>query len=228
VANARAQTEAIVAVMPRLEQQEAQGINVISLLLGQPLVPLQAELSTATGVPHISPRVPAGPSSELARRRPDIRQAEAQFHAATASNGMAQPDFYPRLTLSGSFAPQATQLKDLSLPARTFGLGPSLTVPVSEGRRVQRTADLRTAQQREAGISNQTTVLQAFTDVDNALIAYALIAYAAGQRRQSRLAERAVQGRRAPDLAQSRYRQDVSDFPEVLPPSARCCRPSSS
>jgi NodT family efflux transporter outer membrane factor (OMF) lipoprotein len=211
VANARAQVEATAAAVPQLEQQEAQGINAIGLLLGQPPAALQAELSTATGVPRIPPRVPAGLPSELARRRPDIRQAEAQLHAATASIGVAQADFYPRLTLSGSFALQATQLKDLGLPARTFGLGPSLTVPIFEGRRIQRTVDLRTAQQQEAGINYQKTVLQAFTDVDNALIAYA-----AEQRRQGRLAEQAAQGRRALGLAQSRYRQGVSDFLEVL------------
>ena len=211
VSNARAQVEATAAAIPQLEQQEAQGMNAISLLLGQPPATLQAELSAATGVPGVPPRVPAGLPSELARRRPDIRQAEAQLHAATASIGVAQADFYPRVTLSGSFALQATQLKDLGLPARTFGLGPSVTVPIFEGRRIQRTVDLRTAQQQEAALNYQKTVLQAFTDVDNALIAYA-----AEQRRRARLAEQVLQSRRALGLAQSRYRQGVSDFLEVL------------
>ena len=211
VSNARAQVEATAAAIPQLEQQEAQTINAISLLLGQPPATLQAELSPPAGVPGVPPRVPAGLPSELARRRPDIRQAEAQLHAATASIGVAQADFYPRVTLSGSFALQATQLKDLGLPARTFGFGPSVTVPIFEGRRIQRTVDLRTAQQQEAVLNYQKAVLQAFTDVDNALIAYA-----AEQRRRARLTEQVAQSRRALGLAQSRYRQGVSDFLEVL------------
>jgi len=211
VSNARAQVEATAAAIPQLEQQEAQGMNAISLLLSQPPASLQAELSPPAGVPGVPPRVPAGLPSELARRRPDIRQAEAQLHAATASIGVAQADFYPRVTLSGSFALQATQLKDLGLPARTFGFGPSVTVPIFEGRRIQRTVDLRTAQQQEAALNYQKTVLQAFTDVDNALIAYA-----AEQRRRARLSEQVTQSRRALGLAQSRYRQGVSDFLEVL------------
>ena len=211
MANALAQVEATAAAIPQLEQQEAQTMNAISLLLGQPPATLQAELSPPTGVPGVPPRVPAGLPSELARRRPDIRQAEAQRHAATASIGVAEADFYTRITLSGSFALQATQLKDLGLPARTFGFGPSVTVPIFEGRRIQRTVDLRTAQQQEAVLNHQKAVLQAFTDVDNALIAYA-----AEQRRRARLAEQVAKSRRALGLAQSRYRQGVSDFLEVL------------
>ena len=211
VANARAQVESTAAAIPQLEQQEAQGMNAISLLLGQPPGTLQAELAAATGIPRVPPRVPAGLPSELARRRPDIRQAEAQLHAATATIGVAEADFYPRVTLSGSFALQATQLKDLGLPARTFGLGPSLTVPIFDGRRIRRTVELRTAQQQEAALSYQKAVLQAFTDVDNALVAYG-----AEQRRNLRLAEQVAQSRRALGLAQSRYRQGVSDFLEVL------------
>ena len=210
VANARAQVEATGAGIPQLEQQEAQMVNAISLLLGQPPGSLP-ELATPAGVPPVPPRVPIGLPSELARRRPDIRQAEAQLRAATAQIGVAEADFYPRITLSGSFALQATQLKDLGLPARTFGFGPSLSIPIFDGRRIRRTVELRTAQQQEAALTYQKAVLQAFTDVDNALIAYG-----AEQRRQVRLTEQVAQARRALGLAQSRYRQGVSDFLEVL------------
>ena len=211
VANARAQVAATAAAIPQLEQQEAQSVNAIGLLLGQPPAALQAELRPVAAVPRLPPRVPAGLPSELARRRPDIRQAEAQLHAATAKIGVAEADFYPRLTLSGSVALQATQLKDLGLPARTFGFGPSLTIPIFEGGRLRRTVDLRTAQQQEAALNFHKTVLQAFTDVDNALVAYG-----AEQRRQVLLAEQVTQSRRALGLAQARYRQGVSDFLEVL------------
>jgi len=46
--------------------------------------------------------VPLGIASELARRRPDIREAEAQLHAATADIGIAVADFYPSVKLNGT------------------------------------------------------------------------------------------------------------------------------
>ncbi len=212
VANARAQVESTAASLPQLEQQAAQSINAIGLLLGMPPAALEAELSSAAPVPPVPPTVPLGLPSELLRRRPDIRQAEAQLHAATADIGMAQADFYPRITLSGSVSLQATQLKNLgNIAAGAYSFGPSLTIPIFEGGRLRRTVELREAQQQEAAISYQRTVLQAYTEVDNALLAYA-----AEQRRRERLAAQVVQGRRALGLAQSRYRQGVSDFLEVL------------
>ena len=211
VANAQQQVEATAANIPQLEQQEAQSINAIGLLLGMPPAALRAELSPRKPVPPVPPRVPVGLPSELAQRRPDIRQAEAQLHAATADIGMAKADFYPRLTLSGSVALQALQVKNLGWSAGTYSFGPSLTIPIFEGGRLRRTVELREAAQQEAAINYQRTVLQAFTDVDNALVAYA-----AEQRRRTRLAAQAVQSRRALNLAQSRFRQGLSDFLEVL------------
>lgn len=211
VANARAQLESTAATIPQLEQQEAQSINAIGLLLGMPPASLQAELSPRKPVPPVPPRVPVGLPSELARRRPDIRQAEAQLHAATADIGMAKADFYPKLTLSGSVALQALQVRNLGFSAGTYSYGPSLTIPLFEGGRLRGTLQLREAQQQEAAVNYQRTVLQAFTDVDNALIAFA-----AEQRRRSSLVEQVAQSRRAFSLAQGQYRQGISDFLQVL------------
>lgn len=212
VANARAQVESTAAILPQLEQQEQQGMNAISLLLGMPPATLQAELGTAAPVPPLPPAVPIGLPSELARRRPDVRQAEAQLHAATASIGMARADFYPKITLSGSVTLQSTQLKNLAGIASTaYSIGPSITLPIFEGGRLRRTVELREAQQQEAAITYQRTILQAFTEVDNALIAYG-----AEQRRRLRLVAQVEQAKLALGLAQSRFRQGISDFLGVL------------
>ncbi len=212
VANARAQVENTAAQIPQQEQQQEQDINAISLLLGEPPGALSAELLPPRPVPPVPPSVPVGVPSELVRRRPDIRQAEAQLHAATADIGEAEAEFFPKITLSGSIAIQAVRFKDLgNFGARTFGIGPSLTVPIFDGGRLRRTLELRQAQQQEAAIKYQQTVLSAFHDVDNALIAYR-----AEQQRHERLAAQVVQARQALNLSQQRFRQGVSDFLEVL------------
>jgi len=181
-------------------------------LLGEAPGAMAAELDTPKPVPPVPPQVPIGLPSELARRRPDIRQAEAQLHAATANIGAAQADFYPSVTLSGSVALQATQFtRVFDVNALTYGVGPSITIPIFEGGRLRRTLELRNEQAMEAAVNYQKTVLQAFHDVDNALLAYR-----ADQLRRDRLAAQAGQSRRALGLATDRYRNGLSDFLEVL------------
>ena len=212
VANARAQADATSANLPQLQQQEAQLINAISLLLGEAPGALAAELEPAKPVPPVPPHVPIGLPSELARRRPDIRQAEANLHAAVANIGVAQADFYPRITLSGSFALQATEVRNLfGWDAATYSFGPNLSIPIFEGGRLSRTLELRQQQQQEAALNYQKTVLQAFHDVDNALIAYR-----AEQLRRDQLAAQVADSRRALGLATDRFKQGVSDYLEVL------------
>jgi NodT family efflux transporter outer membrane factor (OMF) lipoprotein len=212
VANASAQLRTTLAQIPSLEQQEAQTINALSLLLGQPPNALRTELATPKPVPPVPPQVPVGLPSELARRRPDIRQAEAQLHAATADIGVAEANFYPSLSLTGSFGLQSLQFKNaFNLNAKQYAVGPGLTIPIFEGGQLRSTLQLRKAQQQEAAVNFQKTVLNAWHDVDNALTAYR-----AEQARRDELIQAAAENRRALSLAQSRYEQGVADFLTVL------------
>ena len=212
VANAAAQLESTTAQVPQLEQQQAESINALSFLLGEAPRALEAELVTAKPIPPVPPRVPIGLPSELARRRPDIRQAEAQLHSATADIGVAVADFYPKVTLDGSIGLQALKAKDLgNWAARTYGLGPTISLPIFEGGRLRATLALRRVEQQEAALNYQQTVLQAWHDVDNALTAYA-----AEQKRRDSLQNAVVQNRKAVGLSRQRYTQGVSDFLEVL------------
>jgi NodT family efflux transporter outer membrane factor (OMF) lipoprotein len=212
VANASAQLRTTLSQIPSLEQQEAQLINALSLLLGQPPNALREELATSKPVPPVPPRVPVGLPSELARRRPDIRQAEAQLHAATADIGVAQANFYPSLNLTGSVGLQSLQFGKLfDVKSKQYAVGPGLTIPIFQGGQLRATLELRKAQQQEAAITFQKTVLQAWHDVDNALTAYK-----AEQTRRDELILAVADNRRALGLAQSRYQQGVADFLTVL------------
>ncbi len=212
VANAAAQLASTQSQVPQLEQQVAQTINALSFLLGEAPGALQAELMADKPVPPVPPRVPIGVPSELARRRPDIRQAEAQLHSATADIGVAVADFYPKVTLDGSIGLQALKFKDLgNWDARQYGLGPTISLPIFEGGRLRATLALRRVEQQEAALNYQQTVLQAWHDVDNALTAYA-----AEQKRRDSLEAAVVQNRRAVDLSRQRYTQGVEDFLNVL------------
>jgi NodT family efflux transporter outer membrane factor (OMF) lipoprotein len=212
VANATAQVASTEAQIPALQQQEAEQINALSFLLGDTPGALRAELATFKPVPPVPPEVPIGLPSELARRRPDIREAEAQLHAATADIGVAVANFYPQVTLSGSLGIQALQFKDLAnWGARQYAIGPGITLPIFRGGELRGTLELRKAQQQEAAVNYQRTVLQAWHDVDNALTAYA-----DEQRRRASLGVAVQQNQRALALARDRYAQGLADFLQVL------------
>jgi NodT family efflux transporter outer membrane factor (OMF) lipoprotein len=212
VANAAAQLRTTEAQIPTLQNQEHQLINALSFLLAKPPNALAAALVTAKPVPPVPPRVPVGLPSELARRRPDIREAEANLHAATANIGVAVAAFYPQVTLNGSFGFQALQFGNLwQWPARQYALGPGITIPIFEGGQLRQTVVLRKAQQQQAAIAYERTVLQAWHDVDNALDAYRR-----EQQRRDQLIQAVAANRRALALAQSRYQQGVSNFLDVL------------
>ena len=212
VANASAQLRTTLSQIPSLQQQEAQTINALSLLLGQPPNALRAELRVVKPVPPVPPRVPVGLPSELARRRPDIRQAEAQLHASTADIGVAQANFYPSVNLTGSFGLQALQFhKVFDINSKQYAVGPGVTIPIFQGGQLRSTLQLREAQAQEAAVNFQRTVLQAWHDVDNALTAYQ-----AEQTRRDELVRAVTDNQHALVLAQSRYQQGVADFLTVL------------
>ncbi|MEI6415506.1 MAG: efflux transporter outer membrane subunit, partial [Pseudomonadota bacterium] len=212
VAQAKTQLANFQAQTPALEQQESQTINQLSLLLGGQPNALRAELTTAVPMPPVPPRVPVGVPAELARRRPDIRQAEAQLHAATAEIGVSVANFYPRVTLSGSIGLQGLKLKDMvEWAALQYAIGPSITVPIFQGGRLMATLELRKTEQQEAAIVHHNTVLQAWHEVDNALTAYAK-----EQQRNEFLAQAAQSNREELELARLRYQGGVSDYLPVL------------
>jgi len=212
VANAMAQAESIESLIPTLESRNTTTINAIGVLLAKEPGALQQMLAEPHDVPALPDQVPIGVPSKLVQRRPDIRKAEAQLHAATATIGMAKADFYPRISLNGSAGFQSLQLSNLAdWASGQFVVGPSITLPIFEGGRLKGTLRLREAQQQEAAIVYQHTVLQAWREVDDALVVYD-----AEQRRRDRLKTVVSLNQRALSIAQQRYKAGAVDFLDVL------------
>jgi NodT family efflux transporter outer membrane factor (OMF) lipoprotein len=212
VANAMAQAESIEALIPTLESRCETTINAIGVLLAKEPGALGQTLGEPHDVPALPEQVPIGFPSELVQRRPDIRKAEAQLHAATATIGMAKADFYPRISLNGSAGFQSLQLSSLAdWASGQFVVGPSITLPIFEGGRLKGTLHLREAQQQEAAIVYKRTVLEAWREVDDALVVYD-----AEQRRRDRLTAVVSLNQRALSIARQRYKAGAVDFLDVL------------
>ncbi|RFD19304.1 efflux transporter outer membrane subunit [Komagataeibacter melaceti] len=119
----------------------------------------------AVTVPEVAVDIP----SDMARKRPDIRAAEARLHAATATIGMAQADFYPQVTLTGQISLDALTVAELGWNARNTSFGPTLTLPIFNGGRLSSQLALRHSEQRSAGIFYQSVVLNAWVEIENLL-----------------------------------------------------------
>ena len=116
------------------------------------------------------------------------------------------------MTLSGSLDVQALQFSGLgSWASRQYGFGPTMTLPLFEGGRLTGQLRLRRAQQKEAAINLQRTILKAWQEIDDAMADFS-----AAQQQRDRLKETVAQNETAVRLAQQQYVQGASDFLNVL------------
>ena len=162
-AQARMQQEMFASTLPPLTNAESALINAIGLLLAEPPRSLSEELRRNPGaLPIVVPKAPIGLPSGLARRRPDIREAEARLHAATANVGVASAAFYPDITLTGNIGTTSLSASDFfSLPARQAAVGPTLSIPLFQGGRLSGTLALRKAEHKAAAIAFNQPVINA-------------------------------------------------------------------
>lgn len=208
VARQRAQAADLRSRLPQLLGQEAQAINQITLLAGERPGALQAQLAPVADAAGALPDLSLGLASDVALRRPDIRRAEAQLHAATAGIGVAVADLYPRITLGAGAGFESVGAGNFGeWGSRQWSLGPSLVLPIFDNGRRRATVTLRELQQQEAAVAYQQTVLKAWHEIDDALNAYA-----SERQRHLQLAEKERSSRDALELARVRYEHGLTDF----------------
>ncbi|WP_413226945.1 efflux transporter outer membrane subunit [Burkholderia arboris] len=212
VRSADARLAQIRAQLPQFDQQIVLLRNGLAYLVGGAPGALDDWLTAPRALPAVPPTVPVGLPSTLARRRPDIRRAEAELHAATADVGVAVAQFYPDISLTGQVGLRASHVRELAHWSHLFyAFGPAVSLPIFSGGALVSNLRLSQARQAEAALAYRQAVLVALRDVDNALAVYRT-----DQARAAALddAVKAEQG--ALDLARDRYRKGLSPFLDVL------------
>lgn len=168
VTQARAVLQETAAAIPVKEREIAAREDALSVLLGMNPAAVArghrlAELRT--------PSVPAGLPSELLTQRPDLRQAEQNLIAANARIGVAKAEYFPTLSLTGSYGFASTDLSRFLVGPATFGTaGTDLLAKVFTGGRIEanvREAEAVRLQQLE---TYRKAVLNAFLEVEDALV----------------------------------------------------------
>lgn len=212
VAQAQAQLETLNAAVPQLETVVAQQSHAIAVLLGQEPGALEAELATTGALPPAPPILPAAVPSDVVRNRPDIRAAERQIAGANAQIGVAIAQMFPSFSITPSFGIAGGSLSHLLKDnALQWGVPASISVPIFEGGKLEANVAQAKAVAEEDRLTYRKTVLTAFQEVEDALVAYG-----AERRRHDRLDAAVAADRTAVDRATALYRGGLGNFLSVL------------
>ncbi|MFN5569727.1 MAG: efflux transporter outer membrane subunit, partial [Bradyrhizobium sp.] len=198
------------AAVPPLRQTLDQNVNALAVLVARS--PEGIRVSGGSLDQIKTPRVTPGLPSELLTQRPDIRRQEAQLASATANVGSARAQFFPSIQLTGNGGYQSAALVSLFQPhAAFFSLAGSLTQPIFDGGRILGNFENAKARQDELLQTYRKTVIQAFTDVNNALFAIKQTTIRLQLQRQVVAASR-----RAFELSEQQLRAGTADIVTVL------------
>ena len=212
IANADANVATTEATIPVFETSAKQSIYSLSVLLAKPPAYLVEQLTPTGNIPGVPPQIPAGLPSDLLRRRPDIGQAEAQLHAATAQIGVATADLFPKFSLTGTMTWQTNLLNNVWANAtRAYSAGPSVTWAIFQGGAIVSNIRVQEALTDQALITYRKTVLGAFQDVENALIAFMK-----EQEHYKSLKDSVAANTIAVDLSLKLYKEGLLEFLNVL------------
>ncbi|GAB4056781.1 efflux transporter outer membrane subunit [Uliginosibacterium sediminicola] len=211
---AQSERDAVAANLPNLIAAQAQSERALQVLAGaspRAIIEAPVKRSQASSLPD-APAVPAGLSSDLLTRRPDIRQAEADLATAQAKVSEARARYYPQLVLTGNVGQESAKLSDLfSGPALIWAVGAALTQPIFGLRDIDAQVDAAKARGVQSEANYVKTVQTAFKEVYDALgtMRAASDTLVLQQQRSKALSE-------SLRIAQRRYDAGVSQYLDVL------------
>jgi NodT family efflux transporter outer membrane factor (OMF) lipoprotein len=209
-----AQQESLVAqeraVIPGLRSQLEQELIGLGILIGRPpeAVTVRPGSLDALALPPVAPGLP----SDLLQRRPDVAEAEAQLVAANFDLKLARAAFFPTIQLTGSYGFANAALNTLFTPGGTaIALAAGLTQPLFDAGVLRGQLEQNKGRYDELLADYRKAVVQAFTDVENALTAWRFTT------EQEELQRRAVAtAQRAADIARAQMQAGTVDVTTVL------------
>jgi len=211
-ARAQAQLEATLAMIPLLRSATDRSIHRLGVLVGAPPATLAADLAPGRPLPALPALAAVGHPADLLRRRPDVGASESALVAATARQGVATGDLFPRVTFAGSIALESQSVAGLGAAGSdAFGFGPRIFWAAFDLGRVRARIQATDAATAAALARYEQTVLLALEETENALVTFAR-----EQERRDHLRVSADASERATTRARERFQFGVSTFLEVL------------
>jgi multidrug efflux system outer membrane protein len=214
VVRAQAAYDDAMAKIAALNQAIGQEENALSVLLGAYPRAIERGVTEPGGTPpqQVPPLTPVGLTTDMLQRRPDIQAAEQVMIGANAEIGGAITNFFPVIGLSALVGGAGPRVEDqFKKDFSVWSIGGFVTGPLFQGGRLRATYRSRQAFWDESIAQYRKTVLIAFQETSNALIAQqSLVAQRAALQDQANALKEAV------DLAVERYKGGRANYYEVL------------
>jgi multidrug efflux system outer membrane protein len=212
ISRARGQLRTTESRLPSLDASLRAAIFRLSVLLGEVPNGLLQQLMSPAALPEPPDLIPVGQSSDLLRRRPDIRAAERELAAATADIGTATADLFPRFSLIGGIGRTSSSSSGLrDSESNRYNLSQFIQWPIFQAGALRNAVRIQSAEAEEAAALYEQTVLEALADAESILIGYLR------EQETSRILREAVANRlRAVELARTLFNSGEEDFLAVL------------
>jgi len=200
------------ATLPGLANAEQNLIHRLGVLLGEPPESLGNRLAAVGPLPKQAPTMPNLLPADLLAQRPDLRLAQTEVSAATASLGSARADLYPKLVLSASGGVGALAVGGFpSLADSVYALGSGLSAPIFNAGRIRAHIAAADARLEQVAANYEKTFLLALEDVENAFVAHRSATDSFGQ-----LIEAEASAEKAYRLVDALYQRGAGNYLAVL------------
>ncbi len=161
----------VVATLPPLLKQSAQLRDLLAVLAGRFPNQSAAEKFELSSL-QLPVEIPVSLPSQIVAQRPDVLQAEANLHAASAQIGIATANRLPNITLTADAGSTALSFDKLFSSGTGFwGLGAAATAPLFQGGTLLHQERAAKAAYTQAAEQYRSTVLTAFQNVADTLTA---------------------------------------------------------
>ena len=207
-----AQTESSI---PTLQTGLNVALNRLAVLLAEQPGSLHAQLLSDEGSIPVAPEdIMMGVPADILRRRPDVRRAERLLASQTALIGVAKADLYPTFSISGfvqSVAGAFSGMFQGDGSSIGWGVIPGFRWDLFKGGKIRNNIRAQEARTDQALLGYQQTILLAFEEVEDAMVAYDR-----ERVRRARLQEAADASQRAVDLVRTQYISGLTNFQNLL------------
>jgi multidrug efflux system outer membrane protein len=219
---AQIQKEVAAGSIPLYERMIANTEHALSLLLGR--FPGPVARGTDLSRQPLPPEIPEGLPAQIMWRRPDILQSLYSFNAQNARIGVATAMRLPAISLTGLLGLASSEVSSITSEGGVWSAGAGLLGPLFDWSRGKERVRAEEALTQQALFSYEETVLNAFREIEDALVD--IDTY---RRETEAVTNKLIAAQNAKELSTERYDRGVTSYLEVLEAgTARSFRFSSS